>query len=794
MQNLFGNMVTKMTYGTSIYGLIQYNESKVEKGEAKFMMSQNFIGEDAELTFKNKWDHFKMFTEMNERTKKNAYHFSINFHKEDVKNLTDEKKKEIASEYLKGIGLEQQPALIYEHFDAAHPHMHIVTTNIDSNGDRIDIYRQVHDHSEDVRKELEEEFELVKAEGRNQEIDVEPLEHETIFYGRDLTKESLGKVIEKVRQEERFTNLEEYQNCLAKFGARVDPGLPGSAQKENNGLVYGFIDDKGDQVGQGIKASRFYNKPIFKNLEQDFIKNQKVKNKYFKDVAKSINDVYYNYLKIDPSHFKDALIQKGIDAGISYDKQGNIKQIHYRHKSSGARYTSDDFKLEKNKLYEKIGGYSYSYKEAKQLSKSMAKSFRNDFRKSDFSYESQYIKNLDNQDFIDRFSAKYKSTDPRKIEEAASNFIAYKNKQYQSILKKDFQKFNKYAVPVIQHLAKNSNLSLDQKVSYLGKMGIETTMVKGKASFSNSEFSDLQLTGSRGVEEVLNAKRGEHFVPRPKEQDFKWKDKQFLSYLARRSSNVYDDKKINYYNYYNKNINAYISPEDKRFLEETINKLNYENIQQLAGKDKIKTVSDIMDHGLVIKPVAQQDGKFTYNAWYYRNKSTYSIPISKELEDQLNEKGYDPEHFNKLISERSINGSFHSKYRATVALNAIEENKEYHQLEFVYDSMRRTMPGAAENVYQRVNSYYANKEHLDSQDLEEIVQYMKEEVENYEYKELQNQELENTRGEKEFSNKPNISPGNNDHTGSHFNKEDKENERLRKRILKKWYNDLEHEL
>ena len=51
--------------------------------------------------------------------------------------LSKEKLKEIANEYMQKIGFGEQPYLLYQHHDAGHPHIHIVTTNIKADGKRI---------------------------------------------------------------------------------------------------------------------------------------------------------------------------------------------------------------------------------------------------------------------------------------------------------------------------------------------------------------------------------------------------------------------------------------------------------------------------------------------------------------------------------------------------------------------------------------------------------------------------------------------------------------------------------
>src|SRR5436309_2592085 len=101
---------------------------------------------------------------MNSRVKTNAMHIMLNF---DVgEKLSIAKMQEITTAYMDKIGFGDQPYLVYQHRDAAHPHVHVVTTNIKTDGQRINIHNIGRTLSETARKALEVEFNLVKAEGR----------------------------------------------------------------------------------------------------------------------------------------------------------------------------------------------------------------------------------------------------------------------------------------------------------------------------------------------------------------------------------------------------------------------------------------------------------------------------------------------------------------------------------------------------------------------------------------------------------------------------------------------------
>jgi len=52
-------------------------------------------------------------------------------------------------------GFDQQPYLDYRHDDSGHPHIHIVSTSIEKDGNRISFHNLGRNQSEKARKEIE---------------------------------------------------------------------------------------------------------------------------------------------------------------------------------------------------------------------------------------------------------------------------------------------------------------------------------------------------------------------------------------------------------------------------------------------------------------------------------------------------------------------------------------------------------------------------------------------------------------------------------------------------------------
>lgn len=131
-------MVAKIVTGKSVRGLLNYNERKVSSGKAELIMASRFAGEIPGLGFDQKLQRFAHLTGLNGHVKTNSLHIMLNF---DVKEKPDNPAlQQVAAAYMEKIGFGEQPYLVYRHQDAAHPHIHIVTTNIRENGTRMNLH------------------------------------------------------------------------------------------------------------------------------------------------------------------------------------------------------------------------------------------------------------------------------------------------------------------------------------------------------------------------------------------------------------------------------------------------------------------------------------------------------------------------------------------------------------------------------------------------------------------------------------------------------------------------------
>ncbi|SEN08543.1 Relaxase/Mobilisation nuclease domain-containing protein [Mucilaginibacter gossypiicola] len=312
-------MVAKIESGKSLIGALHYNERKVKAGKAKLIMAQLYPNEPGHLSFDEKLFRLTDLASRNFRTKTNTVHLSLNFDLSE--NLTPETLCQISESYMDRIGFGQQPFLVYQHFDAGHNHIHILTTNVDADGTRISLHNIGKLKSEPARKAIELEFGLVKAEEQlkaSQNIQqIKPL-----IYGMIDTKRAMTNIVNHVAQAYKFTSLPEFNAVLAGYNVMADRGPKETVMFNQGGLRYWALDENGVKTGIPLKASSLYKKPTLKLLNERFKLNEFLRKPFKGAISKSIDKA----LAKSTSHqcLKQHLAGDNIELLIRKNPEGRI--------------------------------------------------------------------------------------------------------------------------------------------------------------------------------------------------------------------------------------------------------------------------------------------------------------------------------------------------------------------------------------------------------------------------------------------------------------------------------------
>ncbi len=329
-------MVAKITTPKSINRALSYNEQKVKLQKAECLYAENFLQEAHELNFYQKLERFEHQNSLNQMAKTNTLHISLNFDEED--KLSREKLIEIASGYMEKIGFSEQPYLVYQHHDAGHSHLHIVTTSIQRDGRRINTFNIGKNQSETARKSLELEYSLVRAESKKKVVSHEQkvnpdIQHrivsaEKVQYGKMETKKAIQNVLDVVINQYKYSSLAELNAVLRLYNVMADRGTQDSFLYQKKGLYYRALDENGNKVGVPIKASLFHQKPTLNFLEKKFHLSESLKPELKKHVRIAIDWALHN-----KSHtlisLEKALQKEGIQTVIRRNEQGIVYGMTY---------------------------------------------------------------------------------------------------------------------------------------------------------------------------------------------------------------------------------------------------------------------------------------------------------------------------------------------------------------------------------------------------------------------------------------------------------------------------------
>jgi hypothetical protein len=313
-------MVCKVRSGKNIKGALNYNENKVKEGVAECIGAANFVGEPQQLRFSDKLARFKQLIEKNARAKTNCVHISLNFDVSEKLNQT--KLNEIAADYMDKIGFGDQPFLLYRHNDAAHPHLHIVTTNIQEDGKRISIHNLGKNQSETARKEIEDKYGLVKA-GSTPKQELHTNLNKAV-YGKSETKRTIDNIVGEVIKRYKFSSLTEFNAVLRQYNVMADRGKEGMVMYEKNGLRFSLLDSKGNKVGVPIKASTLYSRATMKTLQILFGTNSLLKESHKERLAKIIDSFFHATDKHTRDNFCGYMKIYEINAMFRDGKDGRV--------------------------------------------------------------------------------------------------------------------------------------------------------------------------------------------------------------------------------------------------------------------------------------------------------------------------------------------------------------------------------------------------------------------------------------------------------------------------------------
>lgn len=362
-------MIAKISTGTYTFGMVNYNHKKTNKKkngekEAVLLGTKNIILDDLNSIVSTIMD----YNSKNSNVEKTNIHISLNFHKDDI--LSNEDISEIAHDYMEQMGYDAQPYALYRHFDKEHPHVHIVSSQINSEGEKInDSY--IYYRSQKLTRNLEVKYGITKAVEKNEVFskkDIHAAIHEHLEHGKHSLSGIMKRVLTDVMAE-KPTSDEQFERLLE--GYQMKRIISYDDQNEIKGhffdlyaLEYLNDEKKAHQKSHGIEGNEldsiFSYQSITNQLANNSIEKNTLKKPVMGRVYSVINPVINNYKndvleqqavirRIKLSDLITELKKKGIELIIKRAQTGeNINTIYgllFKDIKSGHSYSASEIKL-----------------------------------------------------------------------------------------------------------------------------------------------------------------------------------------------------------------------------------------------------------------------------------------------------------------------------------------------------------------------------------------------------------------------------------------------------------------
>ena len=277
-------MVAKISSGSSIFGALAYNQTKVDEQQAKVILTNRMIEpRDENYTVGVCMRSFDPYLDANQKTENPILHISLNPDLKDV--LTDDQLSEIAQEYMEKLGYGNQPFIVYKHEDIDRHHLHIVSIRVDENGKKLD-HNFEYRKSMEICRQIEQKYHLIPADKKEKQ---QELSIKGIAYGENNLKNQIASVIRPLVKSYHFQTMGEYKALLSLYKITVDEIKGGTPDEIFNGLVYSAMDDKGERIGKPFKSSLFGKTVGYEALQQRMLQSAElIKQKQLKNRSKAV--------------------------------------------------------------------------------------------------------------------------------------------------------------------------------------------------------------------------------------------------------------------------------------------------------------------------------------------------------------------------------------------------------------------------------------------------------------------------------------------------------------------------
>ena len=208
---------------------------------------------------------FDPYVALNSHVSKPVIHISLNPSPKDI--LSEEQMTVLAQEFMEKFGYGNQPYIVWLHEDINRKHMHIVSVRINEQGEKIDHNREAI-RAQNICREMEVKYGLHPTLGEHGERELVSLQK--VDYPKGDVKMQVKHTARTLLECFNFHSLAEYNTLLNLYNVTAYEVRGSVDGKEYHGIMYGALDDDGQQAGTPFKSSKFGKAFGYEALQKKF--------------------------------------------------------------------------------------------------------------------------------------------------------------------------------------------------------------------------------------------------------------------------------------------------------------------------------------------------------------------------------------------------------------------------------------------------------------------------------------------------------------------------------------------
>ena len=235
---------------------------------------------------------FEPYIALNSHVKKPVIHISLNPSPKDI--LSEEQMAVLAQEFMEKFSYGNQPYIVWLHEDINRKHMHIVSVRINEKGEKIDHNREAA-RAQNICREMEVKYGLHPTLGEHGEREL--LSLQKVDYPKGNVKAQVKHTARTLLECYNCHSLAEFNTLLNLYNVTVYEVRGNVDGNEYHGIMYGALDDNGQQVGTPFKSSKFGKVFGYEALQKKFavsaekMKKDNLSERTRQEITKAMQDI-----------------------------------------------------------------------------------------------------------------------------------------------------------------------------------------------------------------------------------------------------------------------------------------------------------------------------------------------------------------------------------------------------------------------------------------------------------------------------------------------------------------------